>query len=53
MRAMTLADVDAVLSIELEVQAYPWTRGNFVDALSHGYVCCVDEDDAVEIEESL
>ena len=43
MRAMTLADVDAVLEIELAVQAYPWTRGNFIDALNHGYVCSVDE----------
>jgi [ribosomal protein S18]-alanine N-acetyltransferase len=43
MRAMTLADVDAVLNIEQAVQAYPWTRGNFVDALCHGYMCSVDE----------
>ena len=45
MRAMTLEDVDKVFAIEQEVQAYPWTRGNFVDALGHGYVCRVDEDD--------
>jgi ribosomal-protein-alanine N-acetyltransferase len=44
MRAMTPEDVDAVLGIELAVQAYPWTRGNFIDALNHGYVCCVDDD---------
>jgi ribosomal-protein-alanine N-acetyltransferase len=43
MRAMTLDDVDAVLSIEQTVQAYPWTRGNFMDALSHGYICNVDD----------
>lgn len=43
MRAMTQADVDAVLGIERAVQAYPWTRGNFTDALTHGYVCRVDE----------
>ncbi|TAN78320.1 MAG: ribosomal-protein-alanine N-acetyltransferase [Gallionella sp.] len=42
MRAMVLADVDAVLAIELAVQAYPWTRGNFIDALNCGYVCRVD-----------
>jgi len=47
MRSMTLADVDAVLAIELSVQAYPWTRGNFIDALEHGYVCRVDEDEGV------
>lgn len=45
MRAMTPDDVDAVLEIELAVQAYPWTRGNFTDALSHGYLCGVDEAD--------
>jgi len=42
---MTLADVDTVLGIELEVQAYPWTRGNFIDALNCGYSCRVDEED--------
>ena len=41
---MTLDDVDAVLDIEHEVQAYPWTRGNFIDALDHGYMCRVDAD---------
>ncbi|HTN95084.1 MAG TPA: ribosomal protein S18-alanine N-acetyltransferase [Gallionella sp.] len=45
MRAMTLDDVDDVLAIEQEVQTYPWTRGNFVDALIHGYVCRVHEID--------
>ncbi len=43
MRAMTLADVDAVLAIEQAVQTYPWTRGNFIDALDHGYICSVDD----------
>ena len=47
MRAMTLEDVDAVFAIEQAVQAYPWTRGNFADALSGGYLCCVDEADGV------
>jgi len=45
MRAMTQADVDAVLGIERAVQAYPWTRGNFTDALTHGYVCRVDAEE--------
>jgi [ribosomal protein S18]-alanine N-acetyltransferase len=44
MRPMSPDDVDAVLRIEWEVQAYPWTYGNFFDALSHGYVCRVDEE---------
>lgn len=43
MRAMTHADVDAVLTIEQAVQRFPWTRGNFSDALDSGYLCCVDE----------
>ena len=42
-RAMTLADVDEVSRIEQEVQSYPWTRGNFIDALSQGYICSVDD----------
>lgn len=45
MRTMTEADVDEVLAIEQGVQAYPWTRGNFSDALNNGYVCRVDETD--------
>lgn len=43
MRDMTPADVDAVLAIEQAVQAYPWSRGNFDDVLSHGYLCRVAE----------
>lgn len=40
---MTIADVDAVLAVEQDVQAYPWTHGNFCDALDSGYLCLVDE----------
>jgi [ribosomal protein S18]-alanine N-acetyltransferase len=47
MRPMISADIDAVLAIEQEVQAYPWTRGNFIDALSYGYVCRVDAEELV------
>lgn len=43
MRLMTTAEVDEVLAIEQAVQAYPWTRGNFCDALTSGYLCCVEE----------
>jgi ribosomal-protein-alanine N-acetyltransferase len=42
MRAMTRDDVDAALAIEQAVQRFPWTRGNFVDALNSGYLCRVD-----------
>lgn len=45
---MAAEDIDAVLAIEERVQAYPWTRGNFVDALAAGYDGWVArEDDAV------
>ncbi len=43
MRDMTLADVDVVWAIEQLVQPYPWSRGNFTDALNSGYRCVVDE----------
>lgn len=44
MRAMTQADVDAVFAIEQMVQRFPWTRGNFSDALASNYVCGVHEE---------
>jgi ribosomal-protein-alanine N-acetyltransferase len=34
---MTLAELDAVARIESEAYAFPWTRGNFIDALAAGY----------------
>lgn len=40
---MTAADIDAALTLEQSVQAYPWTRGNFCDALNSGYLCYVEE----------
>ena len=43
MRPMTQEDVDAVFAIEQAVQRFPWTRGNFADALNGGYICRVDE----------
>lgn len=38
---MTEADVDAVADLEAGLQAFPWTRGNFADALASGYEACV------------
>ena len=38
---MTLADIDAVLAIELRVCPFPWGRGNFVDSLASSYSCWV------------
>ena len=43
LRDMLSADLDQVLSIEQRVHAHPWTRGNFDDALTSGYVCKIYE----------
>ena len=42
-RRMTEADLDAVVAIESEVHAHPWTRGNFADSLESGYECWAAE----------
>ena len=34
---MTVADIDAVLAIEVGAYSHPWTRGNFADSLTSGY----------------
>ncbi|MDO8313439.1 MAG: ribosomal protein S18-alanine N-acetyltransferase, partial [Sideroxyarcus sp.] len=44
LRDMTEADLDAVLCIEREVHAHPWTLGNFSDALRSKYLCKIYED---------
>jgi ribosomal-protein-alanine N-acetyltransferase len=38
-RAMTVADLDAVLAVEAVAYGFPWTRGNFIDSLAAGYRC--------------
>jgi ribosomal-protein-alanine N-acetyltransferase len=43
LREMIEADLGAVLHIEREVHAHPWTLGNFSDALRSGYQCKVFE----------
>ena len=43
LRDMTLADVDDVVAIEQKLQHFPWSRENFSDAVSNGYLCYVDE----------
>ena len=45
LRDMTEADLDAVLRIEREVHAHPWTPGNFSDALRSKYQCKIFESD--------
>lgn len=42
---MTSADLDEVLAIEQAVQEFPWTRGNFADALAAGYDAWVMRED--------
>jgi ribosomal-protein-alanine N-acetyltransferase len=37
-RAMTVADLDAVLGVEVQCYSHPWTRGNFIDSLAAGYL---------------
>jgi ribosomal-protein-alanine N-acetyltransferase len=37
-RPMTIDLLDAVLAIEVEAYTFPWTRGNFIDALAAGYI---------------
>lgn len=44
-RSMTEADIPEAAAIESGVQAFPWTTGNFRDALQAGYggwVACLD-----------
>jgi len=40
---MSLADLDAVMTIEEEIYPFPWTRGNFGDSIISGYHCLVLE----------
>lgn len=41
LRAMTAADLDAVMCVETAVYPFPWTRGNFADSLTPQYVAQV------------
>jgi len=36
-QVLTESDLDEVVALEAHVQAFPWTRGNFADALATGY----------------
>ena len=36
---MTEADLTAVMAIESEIYAFPWTLGNFRDSIAAGYSC--------------
>ncbi len=41
LRAMTVADLDAVMAVEAGAYSFPWTRGNFIDSLAAGYLALV------------
>lgn len=34
---LTLAEIDAVMTIEVRCYSHPWTRGNFSDSVAAGY----------------
>ncbi len=36
-RAMTVADLDAIMEIEPHIYSHPWTRGNFADSLKSAH----------------
>ncbi len=38
---MTPLQLDAVMAIETEAYAFPWSRGNFVDSIASGYAASV------------
>jgi [ribosomal protein S18]-alanine N-acetyltransferase len=44
LRRMQLADVDAVLAVEVTAYSFPWTRGNFADSLTAGYFAELQRD---------
>lgn len=44
-RPMQAADLPMVMAVEREIYAFPWTEGNFQDALLAGYSCWIMEMD--------
>jgi ribosomal-protein-alanine N-acetyltransferase len=38
LRTITFDLLEAVLAIEVDAYAFPWTRGNFIDSIAAGYV---------------
>ncbi len=38
LRSLQVSDLDALMAIEVEAYAFPWTRGNFIDSLAAGYL---------------
>lgn len=46
-RGMRPSDLDRVMAIEPHLYSHPWTRGNFQDSMTAGYVCRVIECEGV------
>lgn len=41
-RPMTVADLEAVMAVEVRAYPFPWTSGNFIDSMAAGYhLCCL------------
>ena len=38
-RDLQVADLDAIMVIELACYEFPWSRGNFADSIAEGYRC--------------
>ncbi len=43
LRTMSMFDVDSVCAVEARCYSHPWSRGNFVDSLTSGYLAQVLE----------
>ena len=43
LRPMAQEDLEAIAAIEHAIHRFPWTPGNFSDALDNGYLCKVAE----------
>ena len=41
LKKMTIATLDGVMAIERVAYEFPWSRGNFIDALAAGYDACL------------
>ena len=50
LRTMDIDDLEAVMDIELRAYEFAWSRGNFADSLSAGYVAQVLCDDNARLQ---
>ena len=49
LRPMAEADLPAVMAIEADIYAFPWSHGNFRDSLAAGYRCRIYHARGVEL----